>query len=71
MDLYKLLIKPSFIYKTDCLNIINIINNIDINNILKIREEENKEIIINKRPRTPSNTISNLIISPNPRERKR
>jgi hypothetical protein len=51
--------------------IINIINNIDINNILKIREKEDKEIIINKRPRTPSNIISNLIISPNLKERKR
>ena len=71
-EITKDLISPSFTYKTDSIKVINIIDNININNILIERE---KEIELStkstKRPRTPPNTFSNLIISPNPRDKKK
>jgi len=66
LDLYKILVTPSLIYKINYLYIINIINNININNILEKREEEDKETSSNKRPRTPPTIISNLVLSLNP-----
>jgi hypothetical protein len=69
------LIKPSLIYKTDSIRIINILDNIDIDLILKEREEDlelvNKEASTSKRPRTPSSTFNNLVLSSNPRAKKK
>jgi superfamily II DNA helicase RecQ len=71
-EITKDLISPSFIYKTDPIKIINIIDNININSIIIEREIEiEPSTKSTKRPRTPPNTFSNLIISPNPRDKKK
>jgi hypothetical protein len=71
-EITKDLISPSFTYKTDSIKVINIIDNININNILIEREKEvEPSTKSTKRPRTPPNTFSNLIVSPNPRDKKK
>jgi len=77
-SLLKYLLEPSQIYTTDSIRLINVINDIRLGSILEMREKEEEEEkeekkrkdINNKRPRTPSRTIENLIISPNPRDKK-
>lgn len=70
--LIKELIGSTLIYKTNSIRIINIINLLNIDTILIKREDKDKEDNkIFKRPRTPPRIINNLIISPNPRDKKK